>query len=208
MASTRIKFLFTLMCMSSILSAGELSAEPKVLAFSGSSRGNSYNQMLMNAANKMAKEMGAKVTVIDLKDYPMPFYDADLETNEGMPEKAKLFRNLIAEHDALIIACPEYNRSIPAVLKNALDWASRNDQGQPERNVFNGKKVAIMSTSPGQGGGKRALAHLRDILIELKADVVGPQVYAPNAPVAFDSKGELNNPTIKKELEQEVKKLF
>lgn len=168
-----------------------LGAEPKVLAFSGSTRTDSLNTKLVQEATGIAKQMGAKITVIDLKDYPMPFYDADLEAKEGLPANAKRLRTLMIESDAIIIASPEYNSSIPAVLKNALDWASRGADGKPSRDAFKGKKFAIMSASPGGIGGARGLVHLQAIIENVGGEVVNPNVSIAQAHNAFDARGVL-----------------
>src|SRR5689334_4690376 len=112
-----IKIIFLLLAVISTPLA--IFAELKVLAFAGSTRADSYNKKLVREAAEKAREMGALVTVIDLKDYPMPLYDADLESKNGMPENVKKLRQIMMAHDAMIIASPEYNASMSAVLKNA-----------------------------------------------------------------------------------------
>jgi NAD(P)H-dependent FMN reductase len=152
-----------------------------ILVFAGSTRTESYNKKLAQKAAEMARQSGAEVTLIDLKDYPMPFYDADLETKTGMPKNAKRLRDAMLASDAMIIASPEYNASIPAVLKNAIDWASRAPEGGSSQEAFKGKKIAIMSASPGRGGGARGLVHLRSILEDVGGEVVDLQVVIPRA---------------------------
>lgn len=183
-------------------------AETKVLAFAGSTRQDSSNKKLVKEAAAIAMQMGASVKVIDLKDYPMPLYDADLEASQKMPENAKRLRQLMISCDAVIIASPEYNGSISAVLKNALDWASRNENGQSSRDAFKGKKFALVSASPGGGGGARALVHLRAIIENVGGEVIPLQVSVPNAYTAFDANGSLQNPALKKELQQEMRQLL
>lgn len=185
-----------------------LLADQRVLALSGSTRADSYNKKLLLHAADIAKQMGATVTVIDLKDYPMPFYDGDLEEKNGLPEKSKKLRELMKNSDAIIIASPEYNASIPAVLKNTLDWASRGEKGGYSPDAFQGKKFAIMSTSPGQGGGARALVHLKQIIENVGGKVVSIQVSVKQAHTAFDENGTLLNPAIKKELREEIQELL
>lgn len=176
-------------------------AETRVLAFAGSTRKDSYNKALLNDAVEIAKEMGAKVTVIDLKDYPMPFYDGDLEA-KGMPKIVQKFRTLMVNHDAIIIATPEYNGSVSAVLKNALDWASRSPNGGSSTEAFQGKRFAIMSASPGRGGGARALAHLQTIIQNVGGVVMSTQVTIPNAHNYFSQKDREENPQLKEEINQ------
>lgn len=177
-------------------------AEVKVLAFAGSTRADSYNKKLVQEAATMASQMGTNVTVIQLSDYAMPFYDADLEMKEGMPKNARRLRQLMIESDAIVIAAPEYNGSIPAVLKNTLDWASRSENGGPSREAFQGKKFAIMSASPSKMGGSRGLKHLNAIIEDVGGIVVQPQVTIPHAHEYFAKKKSQENPALRKELHQ------
>lgn len=179
-----------------------LSAEIKILAFSGSMREDSVNKKLVCEAANLARQMGANVTVIDLKDYPIPFYDGDLEAKEGMPIKAKQLRQLMIESPIILIASPEYNGSLSAVLKNVIDWASRDEKGGSSSEAFKGKKFVIMSASPGSSGGARGLVHLKTIIENIGGTVIPQQVVIPNAYNAFDQQGHLKNPKIKLELQQ------
>lgn len=199
-------FKWLLLC--TLACVGTLAAETKVLVFSGSTREDSVNKKLAKEAADIAKQSGAAVTVVDLRDYPMPFYDGDIETQKGMPEGAKRLRNLMKESNAMIIATPEYNGSLSAVLKNAIDWASRSEQGQPSQDAFKGKRVAIMSASPGKGGGSRALNHLRVIIKNVGGEVLDSQVSIPDAYQAFSADGSLKNPQTREELKQEIQELL
>lgn len=181
-----------------------LSAETKVLAFAGSTREDSVNKKLVAQAAHAAQQMHANVTVIDLKDYPIPLYDGDLEAKEGMPLKAKQLRQLMIQNDVILIASPEYNGSLSAVLKNAIDWASRSEDGKSSREAFKGKKFVIMSASPGSGGGDRGLAHLRTIIENIGGTVLSKQVTLPDAYNAFNEQGCLKNEKIKKELQEAI----
>ncbi len=185
-----------------------LAAEEKILAFAGSTRANSYNKKLVQEAAEIARKTGAKVTVIDLKDYPIPFYDEDLEAKQGMPPNAKRLRDLMMKSTAMIISTPEYNGSLPAVLKNALDWTSRGEDGRPSRAAFQGKKVAIMSASPGRGGGSRALMHLRGIVEDIGGEVIQQQISVANAHTVFNEKGLVENSVLKKQIKTEVQQLL
>lgn len=187
-----------------VVTTAALSAEIKVLAFAGSTREDSVNKKLVSEAANLARQMGANVTLIDLKDYPLPFYNADLETKEGMPLKARQFRQLMIQCDVILIASPEYNGSLSATLKNAIDWASRSEDGGGSREAFQGKKFAIMSASPGASGGTRGLAHLRAILENIGGTVIAQQVVVPDAYNAFDEQGHLKNGNVRKELQQLV----
>ena len=190
--------------MAMVALTAPLSGEIQVLAFAGSLRGDSFNKKLIAEAASMARQMQANVTLIDLKDYPIPFYDEDIEKREGMPQKANQLRQMMVKSDVILIASPEYNGSLSGVLKNTIDWASRSEEGSPSRDAFKGKKFAIMSASPGGGGGSRGLVHLRSILENIGGTVIPEQVIVPNAYSAFDSNGRLKDEKIKKELKDLV----
>ncbi len=171
-----------------------MSDKVKILAFAGSARAQSFNKMLVNVAAKGAVEAGAEVTVIDLKDYPMPLLDQDLETNEGMPENAKKVKQLMIEHDGFLIACPEYNSSITPLLKNTIDWASRpTEKDEPMLKAYTGKITAIMSASPGGLGGLRGLVHVRSIFENINVIVLPNQRAIGSAYNAFDDQGNLKD---------------
>jgi NAD(P)H-dependent FMN reductase len=194
-----------LICLTSAIS---LMAEPKILTFAGSTRSDSYNKKLIHAAGAVAKEKGASVTFVDLSDYPMPWYDADLEASAGLPENAKKLRNLMLESNGVIIATPQYNASIPGVLKNAIDWLSRGEDGKPSRAAFQGKKFALFSTSPGKKGAARALAHLHSVIDDCHGDIIEPQYAMPNAGSAFSEEGHLVDQQAKLSIENEVHALI
>lgn len=169
----------------------------KILAFSGSLRADSYNQKLVKIAAEAAREAGAQVTVISLRDYPMPLFDEDLEASSGKPEKAKELKKLFLEHDALLIASPEYNSMITPALKNAIDWVSRVDsQDEPMLSAFIGKTAAILSASPGGYGGARSLGFLRPFLQNIKVTVIEDQYSLPTAHEAFAEDGNLKDSEI------------
>lgn len=98
---------------------------PRILALGGSLRAKSYNQTIATIAAAGARDAGAQVTVIALRDFPLPLFDEDLEASSGMPQNAQKLKELFLAHDGLIIASPEYNSGITAALKNAIDWVSR-----------------------------------------------------------------------------------
>ncbi len=187
---------------------GSLNAEKKVLAIAGSASHKSVNKQLLSEATSMARALGAEVTVIDLKDYPIPFYNADEEASCGMPQKAKELRQLMIQSDAIMIASPEYNASIPALLKNVIDWASRSPDAKFSNEAFQNKKFAIMSSAPGQGGGSRGLVHLRAILTALNGNVLAKQVTIPSGYTAFDADNHLKSAESKKELKEMVSQLL
>lgn len=175
---------------------------PKILAFAGSTREASYNKKLVKIAAEGAKAAGAEVTYIDLRDLPMPIYDEDLEAKEGIPENARKFKELLNAHQGLLIAAPEYNSSITAVLKNAIDWASRPEPGEPMLAAFTGKVAAIMSASPGGLGGLRGLIHVRSILSSINVLVLPEQKAISSAFQAFDEEGKLKDPKQQEAIEQ------
>ncbi len=190
-----------LLCACLLTATTAFAAQTKVLALAGSSRADSYNKQLLQEAVTIARQMGAQVTVIDLKDYPMPFYNADLETSKGLPENAKRLRKLMMQSDVIIIASPEYNSSIPGELKNALDWASRDEKGQFSKEAFQDKRFAIMSASPGKLGGARALVHLRSVIQAAGGTVIEQQVSIGSAHDYFGKTARPENPELKSEID-------
>lgn len=161
----------------------------RILAFAGSTRIKSYNKKLAAVAAKGAEAAGAEVTLIDLRDYPLPLFDEDLEAMEGLPENARALRELFLSHDALIIANPEYNGSLSAVLKNTIDWLSRRQEGDEPLVCFKDKVALLVAASPGALGGLRALRHLQTVLMGIKVIVLPEQKAIPNANKVFDENG-------------------
>lgn len=166
----------------------------KILAFAGSARKDSYNKKLVAIAAQGARGAGAEVTVIDLRDYPLPIFDEDLESGEGTPANATRLKDLFEAHDGLLIASPEYNSSISALLKNTIDWVSRPTPGKPGLYCYAGKVAAIMSASPGALGGLRGLVTVRSILGNIDVIVLPGQRAIAKAFEAFDPSGALKNP--------------
>ena len=185
-----------------LLAFSSLHAETEVLALAGSTREGSFNKLLVKEAAKMAEGMGAKVTYVDLKDYPIPFFDEDLEGQVGLPENAKKLRQLFIKSQIIMIASPTHNASVSAVLKNAIDWLSRDDEGDPQADALTGKKFVLLSASPGKKGGARGLIHLKDILDDVNGDIFPQQFSLPLADEAFDAQGHLKNGEQKKVLQQ------
>lgn len=165
--------------------------EQKILAFAGSLRGGSLNRKLVRIAAQGARAAGAEVTEIELRDIPMPLYDGDIEREQGLPPNAKLFKRLLIEHKGILISSPEYNTAITAVLKNAIDWASRPEPGEPPQVAFRGKVGGLMSASPGNFAGVRSLAMLRAILSHLGVVIVPTHLGVACANEAFDAHGNL-----------------
>lgn len=166
---------------------------PKILAFAGSAREASFNKLLVKIAAAGAEAAGAEVTWVDLKDYPMPLFNQDLEERDGLPETVIQFKELMKSHQGMLIACPEYNSSITPLLKNMIDWVSRSepDEAPMALSCFQGKVAAIMATSPGGLGGLRGLVHVRSILESIGVIVIPDQKAIPKAYQAFDGEGQL-----------------
>ncbi len=162
----------------------------KILAFAGSTREASVNKKLLAIAVEGAREAGAEVTVIDLRDYPMPIYDGDLEVNEGIPENGRRIHALLEAHDGLLIATPENNYSISAVLKNTIDWTSRAFDDKPPVHYYRGKTVALVSAA-GTHGGLVGMTHLRQILNAFKVMVIPEQYGIVFAFRELDEDGQL-----------------
>ena len=171
----------------------------KVLAFAGSLRKGSYNKALIRAALEV-KPDNVSIEVFDLEGIPL--YNAD---DEKQPtQKVVDFKNKIQAADALLIATPEYNYSVPGVLKNAIDWASRPNVGNP----LEGKPVAIMSASTGRLGGARAQYHLRQTFVFLNMHPVNkPEIMLSDAPHNVDQNGNINNETTLKLIRQLIEAL-
>jgi chromate reductase, NAD(P)H dehydrogenase (quinone) len=173
----------------------------KILVFAGSTRKDSLNRKLARAAAATLERKGLDVTLADLRDYPMPMYDGDLEA-AGMPDPARAFRELLRAHDVFVIASPEYNGSFSGLLKNAIDWASRANPGERPGAVFHGKRAALLSASPGPGGGRRGLKHTRELLEMLRVEVLPVSVSIASAGEAFDARGALVRPGDAAQLDQ------
>ena len=165
----------------------------KILAFAGSARGDSTNKKLVAAAAAAARTAGAEVTLIDLRDFPMPLYDGDLEASQGLPEHTKRLKSLMLSHDGLLVSCPEYNSSITPLLKNTIDWASRPAPGEASLACFDGKIAALLSASPGALGGLRGLVHVRAILGNIGVLVLPAQIAVGKAHEAFGLDGRMRD---------------
>lgn len=174
----------------------------KILAFSGSLRKDSFNQRVVSAAADMARATGAEATVLSLRDYPLPIFNQDDEDSAGVPAEARAFREQLMSHHGFIIGCPEYNSSITAALKNAIDWASRaKAANEGPMDCFTGKAVALTAASPGGLGGLRGLDHVREILNNVGSVVVPGMVAIPSAHNAIDANGTIGNDRARGSLE-------
>jgi chromate reductase len=162
-----------------------MSQKIKVLSFAGSLRKGSYNKALIHAAIELAPQ-NVSIEIFDLEGIP-PF-NQEFETNP--PSRVKEFKDKIRDSDALLIATPEYNYSVPGVLKNAIDCASRPKEDTP----LEGKPVAIMSASTGRLGGARAQYHLRQTFVFLNMHPVNrPEVMLSDATHNVDADGKVTN---------------
>jgi NAD(P)H-dependent FMN reductase len=166
---------------------------PRILAFAGSTRTESFNKKLVRIAVAGARSAGGDVTLVDLRDYPMPLYDGDLEAAQGHPDKARELKTLFLAHDGLLLSAPEYNSSITGVLKNTIDWLSRPVPNEAPLAAFTGKVAVLMSASPGALGGLRGLVHVRSILGNIGVIVLPDQIAVSRAGEAFDDKGQLKD---------------
>ncbi len=166
----------------------------KLLVFAGSTRQNSFNRKLARATAAMATASGADVTHIELADFDVPMYNADLEA-QGTPADVMRLKQLMHDHPACIICTPEYNASYPALLKNTLDWVSSPVKGNPEWTdgfkSTRGKVVGVLSASPGALGGLRSQSHLAPLLINLECWLAPKNFALGRAGDAFDDNGSL-----------------
>jgi NAD(P)H-dependent FMN reductase len=167
----------------------------RLLFFAGSAREGAYSKKLARAAQHIASANGIDAVYVDLRDYPMPIYDGDLEDREGQPEKTREFTALLSEYQGIFIVTPEYNSSLPPLLKNTLDWVTRvTEEGLNGPRMFRSRVFAIAGSSPGYYGGARCLLHLRQVLaVGMGALVIPQQFSLPRANEAFDVDGHLKD---------------
>lgn len=149
---------------------------PKILAIAGSYRKNSYNKRVLAIAADGARAAGADVTVIDLRDFPLPIYDADMQDGGAFNEDALRLQDVMNGHDGFLIASPEYNGGIPGGFKNAIDWMSRANDKYKMYEPVKGKTAALITVSPGQFGGIRCLAHLRGVFTIMGVHVMPMEI--------------------------------
>lgn len=183
----------------------------RVLVFAGSTRIASYNRKLAREVAGMARLKGAEVTHLELGDYDVPMYNADLEA-KGTPADVMKLKQVFYEHPAWIICTPEYNASYPALVKNTLDWLSSPVKGDPvwsdDFRFSRGKVVGVLSASPGALGGLRSQSHLIPLLLNLHC-WVAPQTYAlGRAGSAFDDQGHLLEEAAKQRAQSVVEQVL
>jgi NAD(P)H-dependent FMN reductase len=167
----------------------------RLLFFAGATREGSYNKKLARLGQHIAEANGIEAVFVDLRDYPMPIYDGDLEARDGPPVKAREFKALLGEYQGVFIASPEYNSSVTPLLKNTLDWVSRvRAKGETGLEVYRTRVFAISGASPGYYGAMRSLLHVRQILeVGIGATVIPQQIAVPRAMDAFDEDGNLKD---------------
>jgi NAD(P)H-dependent FMN reductase len=163
----------------------------RVLAFSGSARKDSFNSKLLTLVVQGASDAGASVTRLDLRDFALPLYDGDFEAANEFPAAGTKLRELLVAHDALLLACPEYNGGIAPLLKNTIDWMTRAPGAKADPSLFAGKVAALCSAAAGQWGGMRGLRWARELLNNLGVTVLANQVTIAAAFKAFDASGAL-----------------
>ena len=167
----------------------------KILVIPGSLRSGSLNAKLAAVAAHALAQEGAEITRISLGDFPLPIYDGDLQAKSGVPKHAVNLKRMMAAHHGVLIVTPEYNSSVPALVKNTIDWVSRvQDVHETRGQVFRERVFAIASASGGRLGGARALAALRLILSACHAQVIPNQFALSFAEHAYDDMDHLKHP--------------
>src|SRR5205085_6251459 len=166
----------------------------KIQIIPGSLRSGWHNARLAAVAAHELVQSGAEVTRISLSDFPLPIYDGDLQAKSGVPKHAVNLKRMMGAHHGVLIVTPEYNSSVPALVKNTIDWISRVQEGHETRGqVFRDPTFAIAAASGNRLGGTRALAALRLILTACHATVVPNQLAVSFAEEAYDDKDRLKH---------------
>ncbi|MBQ4875049.1 MAG: NAD(P)H-dependent oxidoreductase [Rickettsiaceae bacterium H1] len=176
----------------------------KLITISGSIRKDSLNEKLAITAAKYAKAKGIDAQYVNLRDYPLPIYNGDLDRPNDKPENVTELKKIFIKSSKIIISSPEHNVSVSPLLKNTIDWISRSDEGELPfaYSAFRSKAVGLLSASPSNFAGIRGLNHLKDILSALFAIIVPEQLCVAKAQEAFDKNGELVNKNHKKILQE------
>jgi chromate reductase len=168
----------------------------KILVIPGSLRSGSHNVKLAAVAAYEFARAGAEVTRISLGDFPLPIYDGDLQARSGVPKNAVNLKRMIASHHGVLLVTPEYNSSVPPLVKNAIDWITRvQDDNESRAQGFREKPFAIAAASESRLGGSRALSALRLILSACQATVIPNQFALSFADQAYDDMDRLKNPS-------------
>jgi len=167
----------------------------KILVIPGSLRAGSLNARLAATAAYELAQAGAEVTRISLADFPLPIYDGDLQVKSGVPKNAVNLKRMIGVHHGVLIVTPEYNSSVPPLVKNTIDWVSRvQDAHETRGQVFRERAFAIAAASESRLGGTRSLAALRLILTACHATVIPNQLALSFASQAYDDMDRLKHP--------------
>jgi chromate reductase, NAD(P)H dehydrogenase (quinone) len=167
----------------------------KILVIPGSLRTGSLNARLSAAIAYQFVQAGAEVTRISLADFPLPIYDGDLQSKSGVPKNAVNLKRMIGAHHGVLIVTPEYNSSVPPLVKNTIDWVTRVQDPQESRGqVFRECAFAIAAASESRLGGTRSLAALRLILTACHATVIPNQLALSFAGEAYDDMDRLKHP--------------
>lgn len=181
----------------------------KILVIPGSLRSGSLNARLAAVAAHEIAQSGADVTRISLADYPLPIYDGDLQAKSGVPKHAINLKRMMSAHHGVLIVTPEYNSSVPPLVKNTIDWVSRvQDTHETRGQVFRDRVFAIASASGGRLGGSRALSALRLILSACHATVIANQLALPFAEDAYDETDRLKHSADSEALKAMVRQLI
>ncbi|MEE4246766.1 MAG: NAD(P)H-dependent oxidoreductase [Kangiellaceae bacterium] len=179
----------------------------KLLVLAGSLRKASYNKALAKILAASAERAGAEVNYIELNDYPLPLFNEDDETANGIDNNALKIKAMMNEADGFIITSPEYNGSYSGALKNMVDWASRQAEGEGMLESFKDKYAAIFSTSPGAFGGLRGLSQLRLLLSGLGTHLLADQIAIPKSHEAITEDGTLASDKRQASVDRVVAKL-
>jgi chromate reductase, NAD(P)H dehydrogenase (quinone) len=167
----------------------------KILVIPGSLRSGSLNVRLAAVAAQEFALAGAEVTRISLADFPLPIYDGDLQTKSGVPKNAVNLKRMMSAHHGVLIVTPEYNSSVPPLVKNTIDWVTRvQDAHEIRGQVFRERAFAIAAASENRLGGTRSLAALRLILSACHAVVIPNQLALSFASEAYDDMDRLKHP--------------
>jgi chromate reductase, NAD(P)H dehydrogenase (quinone) len=181
----------------------------KILVIPGSLRTGSHNARLAAAAAYQLAQAGAEVTRISLGDFPLPIYDGDLQTKSGVPKHAVNLKRMIGAHHGVLMVTPEYNSSVPPLVKNAIDWVTRvQDAHETRGQVFRERAFAIAAASESRLGGTRCLAALRLILSACQATVIPNQLALSFAAEAYDDMDRLKQPADIEALDALVRQLI
>src|ERR1700704_1008871 len=181
----------------------------KILVIPGSLRTGSLNARLAAAAGVQVAQGGPEVTRISLGDFPLPIYDGDLQTKSGVPKNAINLKRMIGAHHGVLIVTPEYNSSVPALVKNTIDWVTRVQDAQETRGqAFSEQAFAIAAASESRLGGTRALAALRLVLSACHATVIPNQLALSFAGEAYDDRDRLRHPADIEALKAMVRQLI